>query len=59
MSYLGIDTDNSNSIDFAEILKMFNDNNIDVKPNLFYNNKNRLKWIKLGKYLDNLMLIML
>jgi len=31
MSYLGIDTDNSNSITLREIHKMFNDNKIDIK----------------------------
>jgi len=33
MSYLGIDTDNSDSLEFTEILEMFNDNKIDIKIN--------------------------
>jgi len=31
MSYLGIDTDNSDSLEFTEILEMFNENKIDIK----------------------------
>ena len=30
MNYLGIDTDNSNSLEFQEIFKMFKENKIDI-----------------------------